>query len=67
MYERYEQLSTPGVAKEARRTRSRCGSRHVILCVCVTRNLLDLYCGGAYHADLFELAAGRCGGNGEAA
>ena len=67
MYIRYEELSAPGVPKEARRNRSRCGNEQVILCVCVTRILLDYYCHGAYHAGLFEMAAGRCGGNGEAA
>ena len=34
---RYGQSSAPGVAGEARRTRSRCGSKQVILCVCVTK------------------------------
>ena len=64
---RYEQFSASGVAKKARRTRSRCGSEQVILCVRVTIIVLDSYCGGAYHAGLFELAAERCGGHGETA
>ena len=38
MYVRYGQLSAPGVAEEARRTRSRCGSEQVI-CAFVSREI----------------------------
>ena len=41
VYVRYEQFFAFWVAKEARRTRSRCGSEQVILCVRVTIIVLD--------------------------